>query len=94
VSAEAAFVRASGALWRRVGGEVLLATPGAPEVSSLSVPASAAWLLLDRPRTTAELAEALAGEFSVDTDEIRGRVGDIVDQLEARGWLERVIDRG
>jgi hypothetical protein len=94
VSAETTFVRTSDALWRRVGSEVLLASPEGPEVASLSVPASAAWLLLDRPRTTRELVESLALEFSVDTEEIRGRVDDLVQQLETRGWLVRVNDRG
>jgi hypothetical protein len=88
------YARATGALWRRVGGEVLLATPEGPDVASLSVPASAVWLQLDRPRTTGELAESLAGDFSLEAREIRGRLDDLVQQLEARGWLVRVSGRG
>jgi hypothetical protein len=90
VSGEVRYVRTAAALWRRVGGEVLLAAPEGSEVERLSLPASAAWQLLDRPRTTAELTELLADEFATPRDEIGGRVLALLEELEAGGWLVRV----
>jgi hypothetical protein len=77
-------------LWRRAGVEVLLAGPDGSEVDALSLPASAAWLLLERPRTLAELTDGLASRFAADRDEIADRVARLVDELEGRGWLARV----
>jgi hypothetical protein len=86
------YVRTGEVLWRRVGAEVLLATPTGSDVERLSLPASAAWRLLDRPRTVPELTASLAGEFPLDGDEIADRVEALVDALESRGLLERVAE--
>jgi hypothetical protein len=93
VKSEPAYARSTTALWRRAGGEVLLARPEGSDVDGLSMPASAAWLLLERPLTLSELTGALAHEFSVGREEIAGHVVELVDQLEERGWLVRVSTR-
>jgi hypothetical protein len=90
VSRPPAYARATTALWRRVGGEVLVTWPESTGVDRLSEPASAAWLLLERPRTVAELTGALADEFSVGSAEIEARVAELVGELEGRGWLVRM----
>jgi pyrroloquinoline quinone biosynthesis protein D len=45
------------------------------------------WVLCDGSRTLAEIADALAGEFVVDSSELAGDVGEFVDDLQQRGWL-------
>jgi hypothetical protein len=86
------FARSTAALWRRVGDEVLLAAPDRSEIDRLSVPASAAWLLLERPQTRADLTEALAGKFEVVPTEIAEHVDRMVEELEARGWVVRAAN--
>jgi hypothetical protein len=68
---------------------VRLNTPDGPQVDRLSIPASAAWLLLERPRTLRELTGALAEEFAVGRGEIGPRVEELVGELVSRGWLVR-----
>jgi DNA-binding IclR family transcriptional regulator len=74
-------------LWRLVGGEVLLADAAGPDVNCLSAPASAAWLLLDRPRTREELSNELASAFGGSSPRIRDHVERLLDQLRERGWV-------
>jgi hypothetical protein len=90
VTQAGAIARAPSVLWRRVGAEVLLADPAGQDVERLSVPASATWLLLDRPRPMAELTRLLADELGADRDEIGDRVVALVDELRSHGWLEAV----
>jgi len=94
VSAEATYARSATALWRRVGAEVLLASPEGTGVESLSVPASAAWLLLERPRTAGDLAAALAGRFPSGSDGIERHVSKILEDLGSLGWIVREDARG
>jgi hypothetical protein len=82
--------RAPSVLWRRVGAEVLLADPAGRDVERLSIPASAGWLLLDRPRSVAELTGLLADELAADAGEIEDRVSALVDELRSDGWLVAV----
>jgi hypothetical protein len=73
-----------------VGAEVLLADPAGRDVERLSVPASASWLLLERPRPVAELTRLLAAELSADAGEIEDGVIALVDELRSHGWLVAV----
>ncbi len=68
---------------------MVLTTAERSDVHALSLPASAAWLLLDRPRTLSEIADALADEFEVGRPEIDERVAGLVAELESAGWLVR-----
>jgi len=79
--------RSSHVLWRRIGEEVLVADAEGTDVSSLSAPASAAWMLLDRPRTREELVDELAARFGGSAPEIADRAERLIDQLEGRGWV-------
>jgi hypothetical protein len=87
VSEAVAVARAPSVLWRRVGAEVLLADPAGRDVERLSIPASASWLLLERPRSVPELTRLLADELSDDAGEIEARVAVLVDELRSHGWL-------
>jgi hypothetical protein len=77
------------ALWRRVGNEVLLATPEASDIDRLSLPASAVWLLLDQPQSREVIERALAEEFEVSSQEISEHVTRLIQELEDRRWLVR-----
>lgn len=92
MSPEPAYARSTAVLWRRVGGEVLLAAPEGTDVDRLSLPASETWMLLERPRTPVEITDALARAFPADGVQIAARVEEILGQLEGRGWVARVDD--
>jgi hypothetical protein len=83
------YARSPTALWRRVGAEVLVAAPEGSEVDRLSLPASATWLFLERPRTAAALTRLLADEFPVPNEQIGERVRALLLELESGGWLVR-----
>lgn len=86
------FRRASYALWRRIGAEVLIADADGTDVSRLSPPASAAWLLLHRPRRHDDLVEELAVRFGDPISEVAGHVERLLDELEQRGWVARGLE--
>lgn len=82
-----AYARAEATLWRRVGDEVLVASPDGSEIERLSLPASAVWRLLERPLARDALTAALAAEFHSEIADIAGHVDRLVDELGARGWV-------
>lgn len=89
---EPRYRRAPATLWRRVGDEVLLATPEGDDVDRLSAPAAAAWLLLEPPRTRDELTRAMAEELGAGKPEIEERIEDLLGQLAGRGWVVPATD--
>lgn len=82
------FVRSRAALWRRVGGEVLLAAPGRPGMDELSESAGAVWTLLEKPMPASALVAALSEAYGVPPGRIAGQVDTLLQDLVARGWLE------
>jgi coenzyme PQQ synthesis protein D (PqqD) len=88
VSASPAYAR-SVALSRRVGDEVLLARPEGSGVDRLSIPASALWLLLERPRTRADLIRLLGADFEMGAEEMAGHIDRLIRELESSGWIAR-----
>lgn len=92
MSGPVTFRRVSRVLWRRIGPEVLIADPRGTEISSLSSPASAAWLMLDHPRRREDLVEELAARFGDPVNEVATHVERLLDELEQRGWVTRTDD--
>jgi Coenzyme PQQ synthesis protein D (PqqD) len=84
------FARARATLWRRVGAEVLLAGAEGSQIDRLSVPASALWFRLERPRGRDELVADLAEEFDARPADIADHVDGLIEQLSDRGWIRRV----
>ncbi len=76
--------RAPDALWRRVGSEVVSAKGGREGIELLSPTAGAIWMLLDEPRTFADLLSSLAGAYRVGQEEI---------ELDVRGFLSSLMER-
>ena len=87
---EGVFRRSPTALFRRVGGEVILATPGREEFDSLSSTASTAWELLDTPKDLDTLVNQLALEYRMQPHSIVSDVAALVLDLLRRGWIEEV----
>jgi hypothetical protein len=87
---EGVFRRSTTALFRRVGGEVILATPGREEFDSLSSTASTAWELLDTPKDLDTLVNQLALEYRMQPHSIVSDVAALVLDLLRRGWIEEV----
>jgi hypothetical protein len=89
---EGVFRRSPTALFRRVGGDVILATPQREEFDSLSSTATAAWELLDTPKGLDELVNQLAVEYGMQPGSIVSDVAALVLDLLRRGWIEEVED--
>ena len=64
------FRRSPRALFRRVGGDIILAAAGREDFDSLSSTASAAWELLEEPMDLDELVKQLASAYRVQTHSI------------------------
>ena len=74
--------------WRDVEGEIVALDLPAREYVSINRTGAAIWPLLVAGATRAQLAEALVGEFGIDT-EAAGRDADaFVSQLAARGLVD------
>jgi coenzyme PQQ synthesis protein D (PqqD) len=87
---EGVFQRSPEALFRRVGGEVLLATPQRDDFDSLSSTASAAWELLDTPKGLDEMVNELASAYQMQPHAILSDVAALLLDLLRRGWIEEV----
>jgi hypothetical protein len=91
---EGVFRRSRKALHRRVGGDILLATPEREDFDSLSGTASAAWELLESPKGLDELANELALAYGMRPQSIVSDVAALLLDLRRRGWIEEVENDG
>jgi hypothetical protein len=87
---EGVFRRSPEALFRRVGGDIILATPDREDFDSLSSTASAAWELLDTPKGLDELVNEMASEYRMQPHAIVSDVAALLLDLLRRGWIEEV----
>ncbi len=81
------FRRSAEALSRRVGAEVLVTTPGDPDVHELSGGASAVWLGLEIPSTLPVLVGRLALGYGVRAGQISAQVEECVMTLLGLGLV-------
>lgn len=88
------YVRSRAALSRRVGGEVLLASPGRPDVDRLSDSAGAVWSLLEEPTPASTVVAALSDAYGIPLEQIRADVEALLADLVTRGWVEEVAPDG
>jgi hypothetical protein len=84
------FQRSPVALFRRVGGEIILATPQRQDFDSLSSTAAVAWELLDQPKGLNELVRDLALTYGMEPGSIVSDVASLLLDLLRRGWVEEV----
>jgi hypothetical protein len=87
---EGVFRRSPNALFRRVGGDLILATAEREGFDSLSSTAGAAWDLLETPMGLDELVKQLALEYRMQTHAIVSDVAALLLDLLRRGWIEEV----
>lgn len=87
---EGIFRRSPNALFRRVGGDIILATAEREDFDSLSSTASAAWELLDNPKGLDQLVNELAMEYGMQPHSIVSDVAALLLDLLRRGWIEEV----
>jgi hypothetical protein len=88
------FARSPEALSRRVGIDVLVTTPGDPEVHELSGGAAAVWDALDAPLTLEALVERLADRHEAAPEAIAPEVDGCLRTLEAIGVVRSEASDG
>jgi PqqD family protein of HPr-rel-A system len=67
--------------------EVLVVDPRTREVHLLNVTATRIWDLLEAPRTSDEIATALAEEFDAPAEVLRADVAASIAELSAKGLV-------
>jgi hypothetical protein len=81
-------------LTRRSVDRMLLLTPrGGDELVELKGTGLMLWEMLETPLDEAGIAERLARTFDVDAELVRRDIAPVLDDLVARGALERVGPR-
>jgi len=80
-------VRHTAALEAEVDGQRVLMSPGDYSYFGLAGTGAIVWDRLDGTVSVGELAEALAGEFNTDVDQVRREVSEFVDALSVAGLL-------
>jgi hypothetical protein len=89
VTAEAVrYRRSPAALWRRVGGTILVTTGADPDVHELLGGAAAAWVELIQPRTVPELVDGLAEVHEAQPDSIEEQVSNVLETLRDLGVVD------
>ena len=82
--------RRPGAMEARLGAEELvLLGPDGDRYVGLDPVAADVWAALETPRTRAALAEALAAIYDAPAAAIAADIGDMLEELEAEGLIER-----
>jgi Coenzyme PQQ synthesis protein D (PqqD) len=82
--------RSPRALWRRVGDDAVVMSPGDHLVHHLSGGASAAWAEMEHATTVPDLIERLAVMHGIAPTEIAAQVEGCVDTLLSLGVAEAV----
>jgi coenzyme PQQ synthesis protein D (PqqD) len=80
--------RASGATFRVVGDEVVIAPPERDDFEVLSGTSVAVWELIEIPLTVPELSEVLASRFGAEAEVVERDVRELIDRLRSRGCVE------
>jgi len=70
---------------QEIQGEAVIVCPARRELHQLDPTATFLWNRLDRPRTAAELAEALCEEFEVTPEQAERDVRAFLADLERKG---------
>ena len=90
---EETLVRSQAVIARVVAGETLIfpvrdGVSDLASIYSLNSTASLIWKLLGSPRTVTQLAMALAQEYKVEPEMVRGDVADFLNEMMAVGMVE------
>lgn len=84
------YCRADRALWRRAHGTVLVLPASGQDVLALTGAGDDLWRLLFEPMTIHQTARRLAEIYDRSPDEITREIAPILDDLVARGALNRM----
>ena len=78
-------------LWRRTLEGIVVARPerDGPDPVTIGGGGVAVWECLDRPRSTAELVDALVATFTADRDTVERDVEVLLTDLERHGYVTR-----
>ena len=82
-------LRADSLFWREVDGEVVALDAVASRYFAANPSAAALWKRLEGGATEEELVDSLCERFSISRDVAAADVAAFVEQLSARGLLER-----
>ena len=83
------YQRAAGAVWRQAHGSVFVLPDSGRDVVVLTGTGEQLWWLLAEPMTMDQAAHRLGEIFGVPATAVSRDVAPVVDDLAARGVLER-----
>lgn len=75
--------------FQEIQGQIIVVRPAAQELHHLDETASFLWNFLERPRTVADLRDALCSEFEVSPEDAERDVRAFLDDLERKGLARR-----
>ena len=88
ITPESRVKRTAKASWQEIGGETILLVLQEEKLLGLNRVAGRIWQLADGTRTTAQIADAVAGDADGPQDRILADTLSFVQILAARGLLE------
>jgi hypothetical protein len=90
---EQKFIRSNSVVARVVAGETLIVpirgkVGDLASIYSFNGTGTLIWKLLETPKTVAELAASIAGEFEIEAERAKRDVTSFVDEMKAVGLVE------
>ena len=87
-------LRSDGLFWRPSDGEVIALDAESSRYYLVNPTAATIWERLQDGATEADLADSLCERFAVERDVAESAVTSFLEEMEARGLLEREVNAG
>jgi hypothetical protein len=89
MTSEARYRRDDALPFQEIQGQTVIVRPAGQELHQLDETATFLWNRLERPRTAADLAEALCEEFEVSLEDAERDIRAFLADLEKKGLARR-----
>jgi hypothetical protein len=89
--AEPTYKRAIALMEAQVGDELVAMDVNIGSCFGFNSVAKDVWQRLGSPKTSAELRDELLADYDVDAERCAGELQALLDELVAKGWVERLL---